>query len=239
MARALQAIGYLLLYLAVLAAVYLWATRLRPVDPVTAGDGPEVTVIAASEPVPFATPGKGWFHWKFLTRRPMQVDRVEKEGRLAIRCTTDGSGSIFGRFARVDTERFPILAWSWLVEKPVESEIDERTVEGDDHPARLFIRFRDEEGGRHDMEIIWANKHFQPGDYKILHDFPHYVAQTGTGEVGQWVGEEVDLLEIYRKISERGDRPHTEIIALFCDTDDTGTSSVAYFGDIALRKRGP
>jgi len=239
MKRALEVIGYPLLYLAILAAVYFWGTRLRPVNPVSAGDGPEVTVIKASEPVPFAQPAEGWFHWKFLTRRPMQLDQVEKDGVPAIRCTTDASASIFGRYADVDVERFPILAWSWLVEKPVESELDERTVEGDDHPARLFMRFRDEDGGKHDMEIIWANKHFQPGEYKYLHDFPHFVAQTGNREVGRWVQEEVDLLAIYRKISERDDRPRTEVVALFCDTDDTGTSSVAYFGDIVLRERGP
>ena len=223
----------------ILAAVFLWATRLRPVNPVLAGDGPAVTVIDASEPVPFAQPTKGWHHWVFLTRRPMQLDQMEKDGRLAIRCSTNGSGSIFGRFARIDVSRFPVLDWSWLVEKPVESELDERTAAGDDHPARLFIRFRDEDGGRHDMEIIWANKHFQPGDYKILHDFPHYVAQTGTSELGQWVPEEVDLLEIYRKISQREDRPHAEFIAIFCDTDDTGGSSIAYFDDIVMRERAP
>ena len=224
--------------MSILAAVYLWSMRLHPVNPVTAGDGPQVTVMDASEPVPFAAPTDGWFHWKFLTRTPMQVDQAEKNGVTAIRCTTDASASIFGRYTKVDLKEYPILAWTWLVEKPVESELDERTAEGDDHPARLFMRFRDEDGGRHDMEIIWANKHFQPGDYKYVHNFPHYVAQTGTQEVGTWVTEEVDLLAIYRKISERDDNPTTEVVALFCDTDDTGTSSVAYFGDIVLRKRG-
>lgn len=239
MRRALQVIGYPLLYLAILAAVYWWGTRLRPVNPVTAADGPEVMVMDASEPVPFAQPTEGWFHWRFLARRPMQVDQVVKDGAPAIRCTTDASASIFGRYTDVDLQRFPILAWSWLVEKPVESELDERTVEGDGHPARLYVRFRDEDGGEHNMEIIWANKHFKPGEYKYLHDFHHYVAQTGNLEAGKWVAEEVDLLPIYRKISERDDRPHTTIISIFCDTDDTGTSSVAYFSDIVLRERGP
>ena len=236
MKRALQVIGYVVLYLAILAAVYFWGTRLRPVNPVTAGDGPEVTVIDASEPVPSRSqPRVGSLE---IPDAPANAGRPgRKDGVPAIRCTTDASASIFGRYADIDVERFPILAWSWLVEKPVESELDERTVEGDDHPARLYVRYRDEDGGEHSMEIIWANKHFQPGDYKYLHNFPHFVAQTGNREVGKWVEEEVDLLAIYRKISEREDRPHAIIVSIFCDTDDTGTSSVAYFGDIKLRER--
>jgi Protein of unknown function (DUF3047) len=34
---------------------------------------------------------------------------------------------------------YPMLAWRWYIELPIRSPIDERTREGDDHPARLFL----------------------------------------------------------------------------------------------------
>ena len=85
--------------------------------------------------------------------------------RTPARWSTDGSGSIFGRFTDVDLGTYPELAWSWLVKKPVDSPLDERTVEGDDHPARLYLRFETGDGSDHSIEIIWANKLFEPGDY--------------------------------------------------------------------------
>jgi hypothetical protein len=35
---------------------------------------------------------------------------------------------------------YPVLAWRWYIELPIRSPPDERTREGDDHPARLFLK---------------------------------------------------------------------------------------------------
>jgi hypothetical protein len=39
---------------------------------------------------------------------------------------------------------------------PIRSPIDERTREGDDHPARLFLWFITDRGDKRAMEVIWA-----------------------------------------------------------------------------------
>ena len=210
----------------------------QPVNPVTADGAPQVTIMDFAEPVSFDTPAPGWRHRKFWTRPPMTMTQTSKDGLPAARFETNASGSIFGRFTDIDLVAYPTLSWTWFVEKPIESTLDERTVDGDDHPARLFITFDDTSGGRHFLEIIWSNKLFKPGEYKYIGDFPHYVANGGNENVGRWIEEKVDLLSIYRETTKRIDTPRVTLIAIFCDSDDTKTSSVAYFGKVWLVKAG-
>lgn len=210
----------------------------RPVNPVTADGSPEVMVMDFSKPVTLDPPARGWRHRTFWTRPAMMLSQGAKDDRQALRCETDASGSIFGRFTDVELGDYPELAWTWLIEKPIESDLDERTVEGDDHPARLFIAFEDTDSARHHVEIIWANKLFKPGEYKYIGDFPHYVANGGNDNVGKWYEEKVDLLGIYRKTTGRSDAPRVKFISIFCDSDDTRTSSIAYFGKVWIVKAG-
>jgi hypothetical protein len=73
------------------------------------------------------------------------------------------------------------------------------------------------------------------GDWKYLktfwggQGFPHYTARGGQANVGRWHDERVDLRALYRK--QWGDPAGARLVevALFCDTDQTGASSVAYF----------
>ena len=210
----------------------------RPVNPLVADGAAELAVMDFSQPVALDPPAAGWRHRTFLTRPAMTISQTAKDGVPALKCATEASGSIFGRFTDIDLGQYPELAWTWLVEKPIESPLDERTVEGDDHPARLFLGFKTGDGRDHFMEIIWANKLFKPGEYKYIGDFPHYVANGGNENVGKWFEERIDLLKLYRETSKRSDTPRVTFIGIFCDSDDTKTSSVAYFGKLWLVKAG-
>jgi len=48
------------------------------------------------------------------------------------------------------------FAWRWYIELPIRTPLDERTREGDDHPARLFLRFLTDHGEKRAMEVIWG-----------------------------------------------------------------------------------
>lgn len=205
-------------------------------NPVRASDSDELTIMDFSEPLSLDPPPSGWKHRTFWTRPAMQLELAEKDGVAALRCETDGSGSIFGRNTDVALTDYPVLAWAWHVEIPIDGAIDERTKEGDDHPIRLFIRFQDEDAEDHAVEIIWSNRLFSPGDYKYIDGFPHYVANGRNENVGRWHREQVNLLEIYQATTKRKDMPKVKFIAIFCDSDDTGGHSVAYLSEVRLRK---
>jgi Protein of unknown function (DUF3047) len=212
-----------------------------PVNPVLAGAEPTVTLMDFAAPPALQPLTPGWWHVGFLTKPKMDVSFVEKDQVKALRCETNGSGSIFGRHTDIDLAAFPRLTWSWLIEQPVVATIPETESEGDDHPARFLLEFNDGEQRTHHMEIIWSNGAFKAGQWKYIHNFPHYVANGGDAKSGentkQWFKENVNLLELYRTAFKRTDAPRLVNISIFCDTDETGTHSIAYFADVKLEKQ--
>jgi Protein of unknown function (DUF3047) len=131
---------------------------------------------------------------------------------------------------------YPMLVWRWFIELPIRSQLDEPTREGDDHPARLFLRFMTDGGQKRAMEVIWGNR-LKPGDYKYIGTFPHFVADAGDDKVGRWLDERIDLARVYAEIWKDAAPAHLIDVALFCDSDDTHTASVSYFDYVRLERR--
>lgn len=197
----------------------------------------EVVVMDFATPLSFSPLPEGWYHYKFLTRSPMDIAFATKEGVPAIRLATKASASMLFRHVDIDLQQYPLLAWRWYVEQPIESALDERTPEGDDHPARLFITFQTPMGEKRSMEIIWGNTVLKAGDVKYLGKFPHWVANGGNANIRKWHAEEVDLARIYRRFwPDAGDEVRVVDIALFCDSDETRGASIAYFADVRLKR---
>ncbi len=195
-----------------------------------------------ARPPSLEPPAAGWHHRTFLRHPPMEISFVARDGRDTIRLRTRDSASMLFRWVDVDLDRYPVLAWDWLVEEPIASETDERTVAGDDHPARLYLTFASGDGDERSMEIIWGNRSPRRGDWKHLRffgllSFPHYTANGGDENAGRWHRERVDMTELYRELW--GDPAGARLveIALFCDTDETGASSTAFFSDVRVEKR--
>ena len=65
------------------------------------------------------------------------------------------------------------------------------------------------------------------------------MANGGDENIGRWHHETVDLTKIYRELW--GDPTGARIleIALFCDSDETGAHTVAYFADVRVEQAPP
>ncbi len=236
-------VGYTaLMALFATALVGLACAGSRPrVGVVVTDGGPTVTLMDFGSPLALDALPAGWFHRTFRRHGPMEISFVHKEGRAAIRLATRDSASMLFRQVDVPLDAYGGLAWDWLVEKGVDSPLDERTVAGDDHPARLYLSFVAGDGSDHAMEIVWGNRTLRAGDWKHLtffrvFSFPHYVANGGPENVGRWHDERVDLRALFRELW--GDPAGARLVevALFCDTDETGVESVAYFGKVEARR---
>ena len=194
------------------------------------------------KPLPVDPVPAGWYHRKFFRTSPMTISSARKDGRPAIRLATHGSGSMLYRYVDVDLASYPTLSWDWFIQQPISSDADEMTVAGDDHPARIFMQFQSAAGEAHSMEIIWGNRKLRAGDWKYLkffgsaHPFPHYVANGGNENVGRWHHQSVELGKLYREQWGEPRGARLVEIALFCDTDQTGAESVAYFSDVRVEK---
>lgn len=184
----------------------------------------------------------GWYHRRFFRTDPMQIGFVSKEGRPSIRLATHNGGSMLYRYTDLPLDRYPMLAWDWFVERPIASDIDETTRAGDDHPARLYLKFRSAGGEAHALEIIWGNRKLRAGDWKYLESFwsrspfPHYVARGGDENAGRWHDEKIDLRVLYHKHWGDPNGASLQEVALFCDTDATGARSVAYFSTVRVER---
>lgn len=176
---------------------------------------------------------QGWVHRTFMTAAAAEYQIVDTQGDRALRCTTDNSGSILARDMQIALTSLPILTWEWRITQPIVSEIDEATKDGDDHPARFFVVFSNEEGALKAMEIIWSNRKYAPGEYKIIDDFYHYVANGLDENTGVWHGQTVNLRQIYADIGGTG-TPTLEVLGFFCDSDNTGAQSEAMFRNVIL-----
>jgi hypothetical protein len=64
------------------------------------------------------------------------------------------------------------------------------------------------------------------------------VVESGRGQVGQWVAEERNVYEDYRR-AFGAEPPMISGLALMTDTDDTGESATAWYGDISFGRAQP
>ncbi len=205
-------------------------------SPLRADGSAEIILLDPTVVIDTDSPPAGWFHRTFWFKPAMQLAFLSESTPPSIRCDTNAGASIFGRHTDIDLGTYWRLAWSWRVDRLVNSRFDERTRASDDHAARLFFEFRDEDDGIHHLEIVWSNGSLQAGSFKHIGGFAHYVAQSGRATLKPWIEEDVDLWQLYRVTSGRKDRARLTRAAIFCDTDDTGLQSRAFFGKIVLRR---
>ena len=118
--------------------------------------GRVVTVMDFGRSFPLDPLPSGWRNRKLWTRSPMTMAFAVKDGVPSLRFETRDSASMLFRAVDIDLVAYPMLAWRWLIELPVKNPLDERTRHGDDHPARLYLRFITDRGEKRAMEVIWA-----------------------------------------------------------------------------------
>ena len=224
------------------AAGYFYLSAERPrINVLMPDNSDSFVVMDFREPISIDPPPDGWYHRIFRRHDPMDISFADKDGRPSIRLATHNTASILVRQVEIPLDSYRFLSWEWLIERAIETELDERTAVGDDHPARLFLRFQDDTGKTRAMEIIWGNKHLRKGDWKHLtelyfFEFPHYTANGGADNVGRWHKERVNLFDLYTHLWGEAAGIKLIEVGLFCDTDQSGAQSVAYFSDIRVER---
>jgi hypothetical protein len=180
---------------------------------------------------------------------------VTEGGTQVVKATTSGGAS--GLIARVNIQPSEslVLQWRWKVSNVFEQG-NARNKSGDDYPARIYVafKFQPEKAGfferarRQAVELlfgeslpgnalnyIWANTlpkgEFVPNPYT---DKTVMIAvNSGTSNVGEWVTVERDIVADYRKAF--GEAPPPVVgIAIMSDSDNTGETATAWYGDIVL-----
>lgn len=194
--------------------------------------------VAAEQTVPVSTFSKGvWTGWeakvfKGETGYAFTFDAEKSATVLEAWSRATASGRY--RRIKVDLVRTPFLNWSWKVAEPL-SGVDENTKAGDDFAARLYVVV--ERGilglGSLSMNYVWASQH--PAGAAWPSPFTMNVrllaVDSGTAQLNSWISHKRNVRQDFKEQFGE-DIQSIDAVALMTDTDDSGKSAHAFYGEI-------
>lgn len=201
--------------------------------------------------------------WEALTFRNIETltrySLATDAGVTVLKAESSKSASgLIRRFdsGKVNLRETPILRWRWKVSNLLKGA-DIMSRQGDDYPARVYVTFHyDAERAGAGMRMQYAMAKALYGEYP-----PHaginyvwdgkapagtmlpnaytarammFVVESGPSRVGEWVAVERNVYEDYKRAFKE-EPPPVSGIAVMTDTDQTGESATAWYGDIELR----
>jgi hypothetical protein len=219
-----------------------------------------------SEHAPGATLPPGWQPWAFAgLKKPTEYQLVDDAGRTVVRAISHASASGLAYPIRVDTATFPYLHWHWKVQGLIDGA-DNARPQTEDSPARVIVAFDGDpatlpfgeklffqqfklftrtELPYATLMYIWAKR--QPVGAVIPNAHTSrikmVVAESGPDRTGGWHEVVRNVREDYRRAFGE-EPPPIKSIAIMTDSDNTGESAHAYYGDITFlrlpaERRGP
>jgi hypothetical protein len=224
-----------------------------------------VGLVSALAPFSGATPGNAlpvpWREVMLPRVKHAAVTLVPDEGATVLRVHSEAAAGSAVHAVRADVATTPMLAWRWKVDRVVEKADLERKS-GDDFAARVYVFFdvplRELTFGErvrlelarflHGDEVpaagicyVWDNRHERgtvaPNPY--VPRIRTFVLQSGATHAGEWIAERRDLAADFLAAfgPRAGGAPPVTGIAAGNDTDQTGESVSAWFGDFTLGVR--
>lgn len=192
----------------------------------------EAEVIVAD----FAQGPGAWQEREFNGRTEYRL--VTLGGEQVLEARADGTASAKYRELEIDLDETPYLHWRWRIESTLGPEIDELSKSGDDYPARIYVVRR---GGlafwrTRALNYVWSSA--QPEGARWPNAYAGESVQivavnSGDQQAGEWVSHSRDLRADWREaFGEEIDS--LDGIALMTDTDDTGGTARAWYGEIRL-----
>ena len=200
---------------------------------------------------------EGWEELKLGKAAPTEYRLVEYNGNVVVQAISEGTASGLIREVDINPDEYPVITWEWKVSNVLEKG-DLTQKDGDDFAARLYITFDYSPKnlpfgerikyralrllGYKDIPLralnyVWSNKApegtMAPNAYT---DWVTMIAlQSGEEHSNTWKFESRNLYKDF--IDAFGEEPGAITgIAIMTDTDNTGESAMAYYGDITVSR---
>ena len=236
----------------VCAALLLGGCASVPEPPVM----PLKAVTAFSLAQPSGTLPGGWQPWRLSRlKRLTSYELVDYNGSVVVKAISAASASGLVHPVDIDPRETPILQWRWKVPQLIAGANNTRRS-SEDAPVRVVVSF---DGDVDSLPLedrlffdriraltgyqlpyatlmyIWENR----AERGTIIPNPHtdriqmIVAESGPALTGTWKLESQNVLDDYRRAF--GKEPgRIKAIAIMTDTDNTGETVEAYYGDIAF-----
>lgn len=225
----------------ILACTSRWNLRMTPVCCLLAAALILSTTNSSAEEIQvsrFATDGlAGWETKSFKGTTEYRL--VKEEGRVVVKAASHAAASGLVRKLRFDPAKYRYLRWSWKIAHTIKGG-DEQSKAGDDYAVRVYVLFPGQFFWQMKaINYIWANRldKGKSAPNAFTSNAKMVAVESGNEKAGQWLTEERDLLADYRTLF--GTDPHEAgAIAIMTDTDNTGGSANAWYGEITLSTKG-
>lgn len=196
------------------------------------------------------------FNFKNIERHT-NYQLIEEDGQIVVKAVAEASASGLIRKISVDPKEYPIVQWRWKV-AGVLTKGNIYRKEGDDCPGRIIIIFSYDsskldfsEKTKYEISkmlygtypplatinYVWSSN--EPVGLIVPNPYTDrsmiVVIESGKEKVNTWVDEERNIYADYKN-AFKDEPPMISGIAIMTDTDDTGESATAYYGDILFRK---
>lgn len=175
---------------------------------------------------------KGWKERSFEGNTTYQL--VEDNGVNVLRGQTRGQASILYRETKVDLTSTPVVEWSWKVDSTY-PDINERSRDGDDFPARLYVVAKTGPLPWQTVAInyVWSSQ--SPLGEAWPNPFTDkaqmVVVQSGEEQVGNWVQQKRNVAEDFKQYFDM-DISKLSGYAVMVDGDNADRDGTAWFGQI-------
>lgn len=192
-------------------------------------------------------------------KKPTQYRLVDDGGTVVLNAKADGAATGLGQPTKIDIKATPVLEWRWKINRLI-ATADNAVSSKEDSPVRIVFSFggdraklpltdrlalslSDQRSGKPTpyatMMYVWANR--APVGTVIPN--PHtgrvqmIVASSGAAGVGAWQTLKRNVLEDFRRAFN--EEPGMLMsIGVLTDTDNTGESVEAWYGDLKLSPAG-
>jgi len=199
--------------------------------------------------------------WKPLTFKKIEKHTtytlVKDNDTVVVKAVAEASASGLTREIKIDPKEYPVVQWRWNVMNILKKG-DVHRKEGDDYPARIYITFEYDpsklsffEKTKYEavrllygeypplaaINYIWESK--APVGTMVPNPYTDrvmmFVVESGAAKLDQWVSEERNVYEDYKRAFKE-EPPMISGVAIMTDTDNTGESAIAFYGDIIFKK---
>jgi hypothetical protein len=240
--------------LSLLVAALLCALAIAPA---LAQEPPGIAPFSSNKPGG-AIP-KGWETVKITdNKKPTEYKLVDDGGTVVLEANSSAAATGLAQRIAIDLGQFPVVEWRWKINRLIDAA-DNKQSSKEDAPVRLVFEFDGDKkmlslseraqfslaegiSGRESpyatLMYIWSR------DLPVGTAFPNprtnrvqmVVASSGPGGVGAWQSLTRNLREDYKRAY--GEEPgKLTAYGVLSDTDNTGESVRAWYGDILFKAR--
>jgi Protein of unknown function (DUF3047) len=231
------------------------------ISPLSAAAQPGLEVAPLPAPFSAGRPGadlpRGWEPVRLTAKKtPTVYSLVEDQDAVVLHAQANAAASGLAQFTVFDIRSAPVVEWRWKAGSLVDGA-DNRVAAKEDAPARLLFAFDGDKSqlplveravfyiaeklsGRELpyalLQYVWARR--LPVGTVIEHPYTRrvrmIVVASGSAGVGKWQSFSRNVYDDYRQAFDEEPGNLTGI-GVMTDTDNTGGSVEAWYGDIRFR----